>query len=187
MIQVTYDEYNQCYTKHDTLGSLVGGKKKRKSRRRKDAEGLRILINSSLLKSVGAREIFGIFFLTVLYTGCFPLPPDTTRPAGTSKEIEFESRLVSKSRIKLMAKLEKRAQFGKQKIWTWGSCLVVHFCILVRWNYTKRDFSGESLFVPTPETQKLDLGQNSPQSVLKTDTSALMNHWNQNIWLILLT
>lgn len=84
MIQVTYDEYNQCYTKHDTLGSLLGGKKKRKSK--KDEEGFHILINSSLLKSVGAREIFRIFFLTVLYTGCFSLPPDTTCPSGTSKE-----------------------------------------------------------------------------------------------------
>lgn len=91
-------------------------RKKIKKKSGKAAEGFHILINSSLLKSVRAREIFRIFFLTVLYTGCFPLPPDTTRPAGTSKETEFESRLVSKSRIKLMAKLEKRAQFGKQKI-----------------------------------------------------------------------
>lgn len=91
-------------------------RKKIKKKSGKAAEGFHILINSSLLKSVRAREIFRIFFLTVLHTGCFPLPPDTTRPAGTSKETEFESRLVSKSRIKLMAKLEKRAQFGKQKI-----------------------------------------------------------------------
>lgn len=70
MIQVTYDEYNQCYTKHDTLSSLLEGKKiKKKSG--KAAEGFHILINSSLLKSVRAREIFRIFSLLFCTQGAF--------------------------------------------------------------------------------------------------------------------
>lgn len=32
MIQVTYDEYNQCYTKHDTLSSLLEEEKNKKEK-----------------------------------------------------------------------------------------------------------------------------------------------------------
>lgn len=157
MIQVTYDEYNQCYMKHDTW-ALSSWKKKRKSRREEMQEGSTFSSVPLFWKLKDPRRLFRIFFLTVLYTGCFPLPPDTTCPAGTSKETEFESRLIFKSRIWLTAKLEKRAQFGKQRIWTRVSCLLVHFCILVRWNYVKRHSSGKSLVSPKPETQKLDPG-----------------------------
>lgn len=67
--------------------SLLGEKKKRYKNR--DTGGLYLLIYS-LLKADIARETFqNFFFLTVLYTGCFLLPPDTTCPAGTSKETEL--------------------------------------------------------------------------------------------------
>lgn len=47
MIQVTYDEYNQHYMKHDTLGSLLGKKKKGKVEKMQKGStlGLLILIN----------------------------------------------------------------------------------------------------------------------------------------------
>lgn len=166
---------------------FLGKKKKKKSRREEMQEGSTFLSIPLFWKLMEPRRLFRIFFLTVLYTGCFPLPPDTTCPAGTSKETEFESRLASKSRIRLMAKLEKRVQFGKERIWARVSCLVGHFCILLRWNYVKRDFSGESLVSPKPETQKLDLGQNSLLSLPNTETLALASCWNKNILLILLT
>lgn len=150
-------------------------------------DGSTFLSTPLFWKLMEPRRLFRIFFLTVLYTVCSPLPPDTTCPAGTSKETEFESRLVSKSRIRLMAKLKNRAWFGKQRIRARVSCLVVHFCIRVKWNYVKRDFSGESLVFPKPETQKLDLGQNSLLSLPGTETPALASCWNQNILLILLT
>lgn len=167
--------------------SLLGKKKKRKSRREEMQEGSTFLSIPLFWKLVEPTRLLRIFFLTVLYTGCFPLPPDTTCPAGTSKETEFESRLASKSRFRLMAKLEKRAQFGKERIWARVSCLVGHFCILLRWNYVKRDFSGESLVSPKPEARKLDLGQNSLLSLPNTETPAFASCWNKNILLILLT
>lgn len=47
MIQVTCDEYNQHYMKHDTLGSLLGKKKKGKVEKMQKGStlGLLILIN----------------------------------------------------------------------------------------------------------------------------------------------